>query len=428
MGMNQRMIEPRTVLWARAEVSWQNPAGQWCIARATLEDTSPSGACVRVDRPFEIGSRITVKWHREQFAAIARNCRSDGWEFLLGVQREKASRPIGTAGNGPAAKAAIEVAGVPVRPAQPAQEQRREIPAAQEKNEQPTNVQANEAEVVQRQVQEPKPKKQALVTDVPVAEVKSGLVRYVASQFQSRRQSQSASCRRRRFMESKGRFSKFWRSEEAAVIAEPTAKQPAVNAAATVQPAVATTTRGELLSYEDIYRAAGILGSRPGYDISKVVEMLHCERMRGLPDDVRRTSVLMAIEAAGTPVEELLREARERERALDAYEASQQRHMQEFEARKAEENGQIEAEMERVTAHYAERIKANLAQIAREKDSLHNWQMAKQGESQRITEVIELCSQTNEPRAMAASARSNGAGINSSGPSLVSGGLTTRPN
>lgn len=38
---------------------------------------------------------------------------------------------------------------------------------------------------------------------------------------------------------------------------------------------------GELLSMEDIYRAAGIVGPRRGYSINKVVEMLHSEHIRG---------------------------------------------------------------------------------------------------------------------------------------------------
>jgi hypothetical protein len=56
---------------------------------------------------------------------------------------------------------------------------------------------------------------------------------------------------------------------------------------------------------------------------------------------------------------------------------------------------QIQAEMERVAAHYAERIQHNRGQVAREKETLRNWQMVKEHESQRIAEVIELC--TSQP-------------------------------
>ncbi len=86
--MDGRDIEPRIVMWAVAEVCWEDDTGKPARVRGTLEDTSRSGACIRVKAPITVGSRLTVKWHREQFAAVARNCRSDGREFLLGVLRE----------------------------------------------------------------------------------------------------------------------------------------------------------------------------------------------------------------------------------------------------------------------------------------------------------------------------------------------------
>jgi len=86
--MDGRNIEPRTVLWAVAEVLWEDQTGTPNRVSATLEDTSPSGACIRLKTPITVGSRLTVRWHREQFSAVARNCRSDGRDFLLGVHKE----------------------------------------------------------------------------------------------------------------------------------------------------------------------------------------------------------------------------------------------------------------------------------------------------------------------------------------------------
>ena len=178
-----------------------------------------------------------------------------------------------------------------------------------------------------------------------------------------------------------------------------------------VRPEALIATKGQLLSYEDIYHAAGILRLRSGYDINKVAEMLHSERIRGLSEDAKRASVLMAIEAAGASVEALLGDANERQQALEAYEAGQRKQLEEFEARKAEENAQIQAELARVTAHYAERIKSNEELVAGEKDALANWQKMKQHESQRIAEVMELCTKTAvEPQgaALVASAGASG--------------------
>jgi len=232
-------------------------------------------------------------------------------------------------------------------------------------------------------------------------------------------------------MESKSMFPKFWRREQASVAPEkPAADVP--SQPAPPEPPEAARAQGEMLSYDDIYRAAGILRPRSAYGIHKVVEMLHSERIGGMPEEMRRASVLMAIEAAGASPDDLLLDATERQQALQTYEATQRKQLENFEARKAVENAQLEAEMARVAAHYAERIKANIDQVTAEKDALRNWEMAKQHESQRISEVIALCAPpapaANEAMAASAGARSAATPRTNSGPSLVSGVATTRPN
>jgi len=227
-------------------------------------------------------------------------------------------------------------------------------------------------------------------------------------------------------MESKGLFPKLFGRRDARQ--EPTAKPEAPMNPAPARPAEPLLGTGDLLSYEDIYRAAGILGPRANYDINKVVEMMHCDRMRGLPDDMKRTSVLMAIEAAGAKADELLRDATARQSALEKYEDGQRKQLDEFEVRKVQENAEIEGEMARVTARYAERLKANQDQVAHEREALRNWQMAKQSESQRIAEVIDLCSTPVEakPEAMAAAAGGQSSVARTPGPSLLPGGGTSR--
>ncbi len=233
-------------------------------------------------------------------------------------------------------------------------------------------------------------------------------------------------------MESKNMFPKFWRREQPSTSAAQSPASPDLSAGKPQsQPAERLPgPKGDLLSYEDIYRAAGILRPRSGYDIGKVVEMLHSDRIRALPDEAKRASVLMAIEAAGASPDDLLRDATERKHALESYEAAQQKQLEQFESRKAQENAQIEAEMARVAAHYAERIKANLSQVAEEREALRNWQMAKQHEGQRITEIIELCTKSADAQA---ATTASGSALSSStratsGPSLVAGMVTSRPN
>lgn len=154
----------------------------------------------------------------------------------------------------------------------------------------------------------------------------------------------------------------------------------------------------ELQAFEEIYRAAGIKGPRLGYSIGKVIEMLQSEHIRNLPTETKRASLLMALEAAGVQVDEVLQDATLRQRAINSYEAIQRKHLEEYEARKAQENCAIQAEMERVSAEYAARISNNLEQVAREKDSFRKWQLKKQNEAQRIAEAVALCVTQTGPK------------------------------
>lgn len=335
--MESRQIEPRTALWAVAEIIWTDAAGNRIEASATLEDTSRSGACLRLKSPVRIGSRLTVKWRREQFSAVAKNCRADGREYLLGVSRE------------PDAKA--------------------EVPQAPAKTDPATGPQVpGPAPQVPAQacVERPSPPKNLPDRGSP-------------------RQERTA-------MESGKMFSKFWRHQPGQdAPSTSTPSEAPVHKPDAASSESAKPVHNELLSYKDIYHAAGILAPPSGYGIEKVVDMLNSERIRDLSKDIKRASVLMALDAAGSSVDDVLQDATRRQRALESYEAAQRRQLEEFEARKSRENAQIEAELEQLRAHYAERIRKNRDQVELEKENLRNWQSAMQCETQRITEVIELC-------------------------------------
>ncbi len=148
----------------------------------------------------------------------------------------------------------------------------------------------------------------------------------------------------------------------------------------------------DLQAMEDIYRAAGIMTPRRGYSINKVVEMLYSDHIRGLSKEMRRASVLMALDAAGVSIEEVLRDAKVRQDAIDSYESEQRKQLEAHWAQKAEENAGIQAEMERVKASYMERIKRNQDGVAREKATFLSWVTMKQQESQNMTEAAALCS------------------------------------
>ena len=400
-----REVEPRTVMWAVAEVFWEDATGTSNHVAATMEDTSLSGACVRVKRSFDVGSRVMIRWHREQFAAIAKNCRTDGRDFLLGVRREAGRNcllpglpspsevkpvtrpllettrvgttnlpvPAGARSGNIAAKPEIESRSASVPLTKPA-----ESPATRPSND------------LQDQASAP-----ALIAGRSVLSA--------ARSPESVQQQGSSSRHERKVMASKSVFPKFWgRKQDEDAPRHATHKEAPVNLSSSKASAAEpiTAPARDLLSYDDIYHAAGIMAPRSGYGIPKVVEMLNSQRIRDLSSDIKRASVLMALDVAGTSVDEVLQDATRRQQALDAYETAQRKQLEVFEAQKSKENAEIEAEMERIRAHYAQRIQNNLDHVAREKEALHNWQMAMQHESQRIAEVIELC--RNQPVATAA--------------------------
>ena len=397
--MDMREIEPRTVLWAVAEIFWEDATGTSNHVPATMEDTSLSGACVRVKRSFDVGSRVMIKWHREQFAAIAQNCRSDGRDFLLGVRREAGRncllpglpsppevRPVTT----PAPEtASVTTSRLPV----PADARNRNIATKLE-------IESRSASVpLTKPAEPPAPTRpnndvQDQASALALITVPSRSVLVAARSPESVQQRGSSSGHERKVMASKSVFPKFWgRKQDEDAPSHAPHKEAPVNSSSSKASAaeVIIAPARDLLSYDDIYHAAGIMAPRSGYGIHKVVEMLNSQRIRELSSDIKRASVLMALDVAGTSVDDVLQDATRRQQALNAYEAAQRKQLEEFEAQKSKENAEIEAEMERVRAHYAQRIQNNLDQVAREKETLRNWQMAMQHESQRITEVIELC-------------------------------------
>lgn len=149
--------------------------------------------------------------------------------------------------------------------------------------------------------------------------------------------------------------------------------------------------QGDLLSMEDIYHHAGITAPRRGYSITKVADMIASDHLRALSEEMKRASVLMALDAAGIQLDDILRDATSRQDAINSYESTQQTHFEQFWRQKDEENSLIQAEMDRSTALHLDRIKRNLDEVSREKVTFASWQSTKLQESQRIAEAISLC-------------------------------------
>jgi hypothetical protein len=78
---------------ARAEAFWVDLAGTAHMAPGMLEETSPFGACLRLQEPIRVGAKVTVKWRREQFSGIVKHRKKERDDYILGIQRNTAWTP-----------------------------------------------------------------------------------------------------------------------------------------------------------------------------------------------------------------------------------------------------------------------------------------------------------------------------------------------
>ena len=148
-------------------------------------------------------------------------------------------------------------------------------------------------------------------------------------------------------------------------------------------------------SFEEIYRSTPANLPRAAYSIMKVAEMLNSPHLAGMSIETRRGSVMMALEAAGVDVKDMLQDAMLRNRALDDYEEVQQKKLQDFESVKLEANAKLQAELERITAEYMRLIQSNVDEIAGHQDAFRIWQKNKELELQNMAGASAFCSSTS---------------------------------
>jgi hypothetical protein len=141
-------------------------------------------------------------------------------------------------------------------------------------------------------------------------------------------------------------------------------------------------------SFDEIYAAAEIKAPAHGYTVSKVSEMLQSPHIRELPREIKKSSVLVALEASAVKVQDIIQDAVRRDKALDAFEVVQRRSLAELERKKTEENQQAQAEVDRLLADFRAKIQANNDALAKEKVRFETWLQAKHVEEQKIADTV----------------------------------------
>jgi Asp-tRNA(Asn)/Glu-tRNA(Gln) amidotransferase A subunit family amidase len=178
-------------------------------------------------------------------------------------------------------------------------------------------------------------------------------------------------------------------AESASPAARPDAAQMVAQIAATVptESKFSTPVRNPT-SFDEIYKAAEIAPPAHGYTIEKVGAMLQSEHLRGLSAEVKRSSILVALEASGAKIEDVIQDAVRRDRALDGYERVLQKSLNDIQLKKTEENRQIEAEMNKMLGEFRARIQANNEAIAKETERFSAWRTQKQAEEKNIADTV----------------------------------------
>jgi len=182
-------------------------------------------------------------------------------------------------------------------------------------------------------------------------------------------------------------------AQNPATTTKPGAQKSASQSVAEIAAGVAsepkfTSPVSDPTSFEEIYRAAEIPAAPQGYSILKVAQMLESEHIRTLSSDVKRSTVLVALDAAGVNIKDVIQDAVQRDRALDGYERVQQRALNELETAKTKENSQIQADIDRYVTEQRAKLQANNDAISRERERFSSWRLKKQQEEKKIADTV----------------------------------------
>lgn len=141
-------------------------------------------------------------------------------------------------------------------------------------------------------------------------------------------------------------------------------------------------------AFSEIYEAAGIRPPAHGYTILTIASMLESEQIAKLPPEAKRSSVVLAVQSAGAAVQDIVRDAISRDRALDASELLQEQALASLELSKTKDNERLQAELSRLVAEYRARMQANTGEVERARERFSGWRAKKQEEEQKIAHAV----------------------------------------
>jgi hypothetical protein len=381
--MSAAVPEFRTPVMTLVEASWEDPSGALQTVPARMEDKSAGGACIRVKTPIPVDAKLRIQWRFEQFSGITRYCRSEGEEYLVGIQRQATDNRI-------------PIQNVPKDAPLPEAGPNNDPPVSTAQFETLPPPQETTAALPPQLAAEPPQEFKIPLPPKEAHKERKSMHRNWLDRAPWRSKQDALGVHAVENREARGNGNNQGKSDSDKENLMPHMTQPSEKASMPSAREV-PDFRVELLPMEDIYRAAGIMNPRKGYSINKVVEMLHSQHIRGLSQEMKRAAVLMALDAAGISLDQLQQDAKARQEALDSHEADQRKQVEAEWARKAEEVVQIQAELESLKAHYTTRVSRNLEGVAKEKATFNTWLAMKKQETQNMSEAVDLCLKAPAP-------------------------------
>ncbi|MDQ7779174.1 MAG: hypothetical protein RDV41_05640 [Planctomycetota bacterium] len=142
------------------------------------------------------------------------------------------------------------------------------------------------------------------------------------------------------------------------------------------------------VSFAQIFDAAGIKTPAHGFTVYKVGEMLASDRLTSMTPETKAAAVLVALEAAGAKLEDVIRDAVARDKALDAFEEFQERRLADLRKTKEEENKKLKEEVKTFVNQKRIQFKKNKQAIESLDLEIVSWKDDKRKEEDKLHRVV----------------------------------------
>lgn len=161
--------------------------------------------------------------------------------------------------------------------------------------------------------------------------------------------------------------------------------------ASTVDAEAPSATAGDIPSFDDVYRAAGISNAAHGYTAFKVLEILSSPEFSALEPKAKAAALSGFLKMNPTgpvPITDILEDAVRRDQALDRFEQFLGEKLGKRKAEIEAQNAALQAEIDELAKRNRERMEENRRTLVAEESRLAEWQATKTAEEKRLFEAV----------------------------------------